>query len=104
MLSIYREYGQLSEALAILDSQNLGITSSIAKGDWSLIRTKLDILEDDGEWQVEWEYSKSILETAFEGTGDALNGDAADDQGANGDDWRVWQGFINASGKLGTNE
>ncbi|KAI9821584.1 MAG: hypothetical protein M1832_003258 [Thelocarpon impressellum] len=56
--------GFKTEAVKILDSANLGINSTAAKGDWSFVRIKLDLLAEQEMWQVMWDFCESLLEKA----------------------------------------
>lgn len=88
-----REAG-LKEALEILESNNLGVNSKLAEGDWwGLVRRKLEVLEELKEWEKVREECKKLLAGSIEGV----------DKGGNtgkGDDWRVWEGLLNSTETL----
>ena len=100
------------EALEVLNSKNLGVDSKIGAGDWwGLARKRLDLLEASKDWRTLFETCMALLPkpvTAVEanGNGDGAKKETAKDakseaapQGR-GDDWRVWDGFVLAAGKL----
>lgn len=99
--AIYKHQGFVREALAILDSPNLGILSTVGKSNWSLVREKLDLLEEAGMWQEEWDCCRTMLERA-----NPNNRDTAEPQrdalASLGDDWRLWTGLIISSQKIAT--
>jgi N-terminal acetyltransferase B complex non-catalytic subunit len=101
---VYRQQGFRAEALEILGSKNLGIRSTVAKGDWSFVRQKLDLLEEQGLWEREWEFCKILLDEAFPGDGGIKVDENPTTPDAKGDDWRVWQGFLTASRNIDTEE
>ena len=104
LLAIFRKQGNNSEALKILESENLGISSRVAKGDWSLVRKKLEILEEEQLWQDEWTFCKKMLEDALPEQTDEVDGLASQIVNAQGDDWRVWQGLVRSSRQLNIEE
>lgn len=102
LLAIYKHQGYVREALAVLDSSNLGILSTVGKSNWSLVREKLDLLEEAGMWQEEWDYCRTLLENAQprnKKDGTEHNLDALASQG---DDWRLWTGLIVSSQEIAT--
>jgi hypothetical protein len=104
LLSVYRQQGYKEEALEILDSDNLGIRSTVAKGDWSFVRQKLELLEEQGLWKSEWDFCKMLLDKASpEDSGDKI-GENPTAPNAMGDDWKVWQGFLTAARMINTEE
>ena len=92
----------MKEALTILDSPSLGILSTVGKSNWSLVREKLDLLEQAAMWQEEWDYCRMLLENArprdTEDTTELKTGTLI----SQGDDWRLWTGIITSSQKLAT--
>jgi hypothetical protein len=103
LLLVYRQQGNKAEALEILDSNKLGIRSTIAKGDWSFVRQKLELLEDQGFWESEWDFCKMLLDEASKDSGDKID-DNPTASGVTGDDWRVWQGFLTAARMINAEE
>lgn len=105
------------EALELLGSSNLGVDSKIGSGDWwGLVRRRLDLLEESGDWNEVWKACEELLrgvetkakeekengeaegkevEKKTEGTTEA-DGETK----GRGDDWRVWDGFVKAAGEL----
>lgn len=102
LLAIYKHQDYIKEALAILDSTNLGILSTVGKGNWSLVREKLDLLEAAGMWQEEWDYCRTLLENARPQTNADTTELHHDALASQGDDWRLWTGLIVSSQKIGT--
>ncbi|KAI9704283.1 MAG: hypothetical protein M1836_007144 [Candelina mexicana] len=100
LLSIYQEEGHTQEALKVLGSRNLGIWSSVAKGDWNLVRLKMNLLEQLSMWLEAWTFCGSLLNAACPTT-DAVNwGFPQLGSDTKGDDWRVWQCFLTACKEL----
>ncbi len=97
LLAVYRHHGKIKEALEILNSPNLGISSSVGKSDWSLVLGKLNLLEEAGLWQEKWDYCKMLLESALSRNSGATNGTKEESVASQGDDWRLWTGLINSS-------
>jgi len=101
------------EALEVLNSANLGVDSMVGSGDWwGLARKRLDLLESTKNWRALFETCISLLPkantvTEANGNGEEVKTDKekrdpkpdAIQQGR-GDDWRVWDGFVMAAGKL----
>ncbi|KAI9724374.1 MAG: hypothetical protein M1812_000442 [Candelaria pacifica] len=100
LLSIYQEEGYVKEALGVLDSRKLGIWSSVAKGDWGLVRLRLDLLKQLDEWPEAWTLCGSLLNAACPAGEGHDWGFPRLDSHTKGDDWKVWQCFIDACGKL----
>lgn len=113
------------EALEILNSKNLGVDSKIGEGDWwGFARRRLDLLERTKDWRTLFETCKSLLpkppppppppaeanggeaEASKEKNGGGGHGKGQGKAGrpdgvqGRGDDWRVWEGFVLAAGKL----
>ncbi|KAI9789744.1 MAG: hypothetical protein M1816_005783 [Peltula sp. TS41687] len=99
LVTIFRRANEASEALRILDSQNLGISSSVAKGDWSFVRHKLEILEEQKRWHDVWTFCKDLLVGASSTLDDKTSSEAT-----NGDDWTIWKAFIGANTQLNKSE
>lgn len=91
----------MSEALKILDSQNLGISSSVAKGDWSFVCHKVKILEEQKRWNDVWTFCKDLLV----GASSTLEYDHnTSSEANNGDDWTIWKAFIRANTEINESE
>jgi hypothetical protein len=104
LLSIYRQQGYKAEALEILDSNNLGVLSTAAKGDWSFVRQKLDLLEELENWEREWDFCRMLLDEASpRSSGDGI-GENLTVPDTKGDDWRVWQGLLAAAKNINNEE
>lgn len=99
---IYRQHGHVKEALEALNSPNLGTSSRIGKGNWVLVREKLDLLEEAEMWQEEWDYCRTLLDGAHSQNQTATNGADAEILTSQGDDWRLWTGLLTASQNLDT--
>jgi N-terminal acetyltransferase B complex non-catalytic subunit len=102
------------EALDVLNSKNLGVDSTVGSGDWwGLARRRLDLLEKTKDWRTLFDTCMALLpkpedkaveakESAEEadGVGESAKKEAEGVQQGRGDDWRVWDGFVTAAGKL----
>jgi N-terminal acetyltransferase B complex non-catalytic subunit len=99
------------EALDVLNSENLGVDSTIGGGDWwGLARKRLDLLESTEDWRSLFETCKTLLPKPQKAAETNGNGEASKDEEKSdekpegvqgrGDDWRVWDGFVLAAGKL----
>ena len=91
-------------ALAILNSKNLGVDSQIGSGDWwGLARKRLDLLETTQDWKSLYSTCRDLL-LKHEGNGVEAIDKTGEQQSTvahgRGDDWRVWDGFVLAAGKL----
>jgi len=102
LLAIYKHQGYVREALAILDSPSLGILSTVGKSNWSLVREKLDLLEEAGMWQEEWEYCRTLLQNAHPRNNKDNTEPNPDALASQGDDWRLWTGLVVSSQKIAT--
>ena len=93
------------EALEVLNSKNLGVDSTVGSGDWwGLARKRIDLLESTKDWRALYETCRDLLpksEVAAELNGEEAEGQKKDEKSeGRGDDWRVWDGFVTAAGKL----
>lgn len=87
------------EALAVLDSKNLGLESAIAKGDYlGLLRRKLGLLREVEKWDSLWEFCGELLRKARE----PESGKKEEKSGLPkiGDDWALWDNYLDATDKL----
>lgn len=87
-------------ALRILDSPNLGIHSTIAKGDWSFVRQKLDILEERKLWQDVWDFCKESLQASHASPTSDVDTIGSPSQVKDADDWRIWEALIRANREI----
>ncbi|RPB22029.1 hypothetical protein L211DRAFT_840124, partial [Terfezia boudieri ATCC MYA-4762] len=84
------------EALSILNSKNLGLESAIAKGDYlGLLRKKLSLLQEVGKWGVLWEFCGGLLQKAR-----VPEESAKSELPMIGDDWALWENYLNATMEL----
>lgn len=83
--------------MRILDSPNLGISSSVAKGDWSFVCQKLEILEEQKRWHDVWAFCKTLLVDA---SPTLKHDDKSSSEANTGDDWRIWKAFIHAATEI----
>ena len=108
MISIFRaqqDGGVVDGALEYLSGEKLGLDSEVAKGDWGFVRDKIDLLEQRERWEESWNFCRAILVKArplSPADGDQYT--SLPISGAHGDDWRVWDGMINACKVLNTTE
>lgn len=95
----------VKEALAVLNSTNLGVDSKIGSGDWwGLARKRVDLLDESKDWQTLYDNCSALLAGVHVPQDGEENGGAAGEGKGRGDDWRVWDGFVEAAAELGNNE
>ncbi|KAI9733054.1 MAG: hypothetical protein M1834_003599 [Cirrosporium novae-zelandiae] len=61
LVEVYLCQDRGEEAIAVLDSPHLGISSRIGKNSWPLVRTKLEVLKILQDWKHLYKYSKDLL-------------------------------------------
>ena len=61
LVKIFESQGRYAEALQILDSEHLGISSRIAQNDWSFVRAKLLTLEKAEKWNESLAFTRALL-------------------------------------------
>jgi hypothetical protein len=86
---VLAQNGQYEEVVQVLESKNLGIDSSIAKGDWVLISRYLEALKKLGHFEKISQTCQRIL---------------AEGSGFHGDDWIIWQSLNQAAHELDDEE
>lgn len=92
--------GRLLEALAIFDSKNLGLESTIAKGDYlGLLRRKLSLLRKAEKWVVLWGFCGELLRKA-RSPKTVEEEESTSEMPKIGDDWSLWENYLTAAGKL----
>ncbi|KAI5805362.1 N-acetyltransferase B complex non catalytic subunit-domain-containing protein [Peziza echinospora] len=88
------------EALAIVDSKNLGLESKIGKGDYlGLLRRKLALLKDVGRWATLWEFCGGLLRAARTPETEKKT-EKKTELPEIGDDWTLWESYLTAAGEL----
>jgi hypothetical protein len=92
---ITKMWGSLRDINALLHDPALGPDSKAAKGEWWVIRTKVETLEELEEWEELFEYCLALLKKARVN----VNGGSIVD--ARGGDWVVWQNLMAATLNLG---
>ena len=104
LLEVYVAQHKSTEALAILDSEQIGISSSVGQQDWELVRRKVNLLHHLEEGTHQFEYCSALLR-------DALLENSRDSEqlksfthGKAGDDWSVWFGFVHGRYKVSHQE
>jgi N-terminal acetyltransferase B complex non-catalytic subunit len=93
LVKIFESQGCYAEALRILDSEHLGISSRIAQNDWSFVRAKLLTLEKAEKWNESLAFTRALLAQPDDDT-------AAKASILETDDWAVWNLFVSATKKI----
>lgn len=101
---VYRAQGKYDEALAVLDSPYLGITSLVGNYSWELVRVKINIYEMCNRWEELWQFCQELLMDALPNNLRDCSRIPFHKYGAFGDDWKVWVGLVDSSIKIGTPE
>ncbi|RPA83356.1 hypothetical protein BJ508DRAFT_413553 [Ascobolus immersus RN42] len=84
----------LKEQLAVLDSDDIGVNSKLAEGDWwSFVRKRLEILEELKDWTRIYDICRSLIKSSVEKLEGGLPG--------KGDDWKIWESLLQATEELG---
>ena len=104
LLRVYRSQGKAKEALEILDDDRVGINSRIGNKAWELVRQKIDLLGESGQYQEQWLYCHALLEDARPDHIRDTSIPASFTFGKIGDDWKVWCGLIVAARQIDTEE
>lgn len=89
-----------SKIVELLDSEHLGIKSRIGQNDWSLVTTKLAMLEKAGLWEQALEFTRGLLSLPAELAEDGKNPPEVEEK----DDWQVWNIMLTAAEKLPAQE
>lgn len=92
------KYGTLEKQLDYLQDPYLGPESTIAKGEWSLWRDKLQLMKQARQWQDLFQVTSNLLARAR----------AKDESGQLSEsrysDWAVWEAYVQSSLELSSNE
>jgi len=94
LLRITKEYGTIEQRLEYLADALLGPDSAVAKGEWELWRIRLQLLEENRQWQELFDITTSLLDRAR--TKDA-SGKIAEPGMS---DWLVWEAFLKSAIRL----
>lgn len=106
LIQIYSSTEHWKEALDVLDSDNIGLSSPIVENDLFMIRSKLELLEVLRMWDELWEYSRSLLLKALHPTDDAEKGLRGRDHTHRPeyDDWKIWNCLLLANQRINKSE
>lgn len=91
---ITRIYGKLEQRLEYLRDPLLGPESVVAKGEWELWRSKLELIEKVQEWKELFEITGSLLKRS------RTKDEAGNYVEARLGDWVVWEAYIRSAGRL----
>jgi N-terminal acetyltransferase B complex non-catalytic subunit len=95
---ITAKYGTLEKQLEYLQDPFLGPESVMAKGDWSLLRDKLQLMAQARQWQDLFEVTGRLLKRAR--TKDA-SGQISESRYS---DWLVWDIYLKSAHEISLNE
>lgn len=104
LLKVYRLHGKAKEALDILDDDRIGINSPIGNKAWELVRHKIDLLEESGQYEKQWRFCHALLDDARPDEEQEEPRPKYLNFGRIGDDWKVWTGLIEAAIQIDTEE
>ncbi|KAI9863252.1 MAG: hypothetical protein M1824_000452 [Vezdaea acicularis] len=93
LLEISKDQKQHDEAILVLSSASLGLKSDIAKNDWSFVRADILLKALAGRYLDVWNTCKAILLQARQ---DSSQGSPLSIESKRGDDWFIWNHFIDA--------
>ncbi|KAK2748284.1 hypothetical protein FQN57_000942 [Myotisia sp. PD_48] len=100
LTKVYELGSRHSELIELLNSQHLGINSSIAQGDWSLVRSKLSALEAANLWDQALAFTTQLLTLPESITAESKPDSKIEEK----DDWKVWRLLLLATEKLADTE
>jgi hypothetical protein len=96
LLRIYRAQGRYTEASNVLQRiRELNFQGF--QNEWEIVRQMIELFELTQSWSYLYALCQSILEDALTAVLDPSN--YTGPWGKIADDWKVWDGFITASGK-----
>ena len=98
LVRVYRAQGKYSEAAAIV------MGSPFGKMSWELVRHLIELLQLCHQWTELWQLCQRLLVDARDESPERRIEMTHYPFGKFGDDWKVWQGLIMASTKIGTQE
>lgn len=104
LLKVYQSQNKNEEALAVLDDSRTGVHSRIGKNSWELVRTKIELYEILNLWNDEWQFCWELLQDARPDYLQDVSRTPYSSFGKVGDDWKVWAGLVDATGKLRSQE
>jgi N-terminal acetyltransferase B complex non-catalytic subunit len=95
---ITEKYGTAEKQLEYLQDPFLGPESAVAKGDWSLWRSRLQLMARSRQWQELYQLTGNLLKRAR--TKNA-SGEITEPQYS---DWIVWDAYMRAAREISSNE
>ena len=103
LVRVYRAQGKYPEAAAIIRDSRIGLESALGRHSWELVRQLIELLELSRQWLEVWQLCQQLLLDARNQCLETFHS-IHYPFGKLGDDWKVWQAFINASSNIGTKE
>lgn len=94
LIKIFESQERYGEVVTSLNSENLGVDSRIAQGDWSFVRAKLLNLEKAGLWEEGLKFTRELLSLPHETENESSAGIQERD------DWCVWKLLFSSTEKL----
>ena len=94
LLGIYRNQGLWDQALEVLDSPYIGITSPVGQNSWELMRIKIELLELCHKSEELQGLCEKILTDAKEINLEDPNYKPNFSFGKLGDDWKIWAALL----------
>ena len=101
LVRIYREQGRYKEAFQFLDSM-MSSTFRPGKENWEHSRQFIELASLTQHWKGLWEFCLGVLQDARRALKEPSN--TSSHWGKLGDDWKAWDGLVEASSELGTSE
>lgn len=97
LLDVYESQGKREEALAVLQSDRIGVSSRIGKHSWDLVLREIELSESVGVWLDQFKYCFTLLEDALPtNSRHPVHG-----FGDTGNNWSVWVAILKAVANLG---
>lgn len=88
-------YGKPKQRLEYLQTSQLGPESVVAKGEWQLWRTKLQLMEAAQQWQELFDTTSALLQRA------RAKDEVSQLVESRLSDWIVWEAYIRSAVELG---
>lgn len=88
---IIKAFGTAEKRLEFLSDPKMSADSKLAKGEWQLWRSRLEVLAELKHWEELYKISKALLERGR--TKDSTGKYSA----SRFCDWKVWEGYLSAA-------
>jgi N-terminal acetyltransferase B complex non-catalytic subunit len=95
---ITEAYGKPEQRLGYLQSSQLGSESAVAKGEWQLWRTRLQLMEAAKQWQELFDTTGTLLKRA------RTKDESSQLPESRLSDWIVWEAYIRSAVELGSSQ